>query len=275
MTRLGGRGRFNGRVAADVVHTLVLHWSLEDAFDEDYAGWLRTDVDDTAGEGNEDLWPTINSPEELARHRLRIRVQGDRKYKVLGSGSVERLGSEAVPTWSLDTLREVASYTVMLAVVPARDVKVDRFDVAGIPVTITSTHKKKKRKRARRIVERTLPRLIRDFGPFPMPELQILLIDWEDGMEYYGATTTGLGSLEHELVHMYWGCSALGRSWRDTWIDEALAVWWTEREDLEPLDEDFESGMVGGRATTGRGFRHARLRGRGADHGRDCGGARR
>ncbi|MGH9027611.1 MAG: hypothetical protein ACRDWD_16070 [Acidimicrobiia bacterium] len=90
-----------------------------------------------------------------------------------------------------------------------------------------------------------------DFGDFPMPSLQILLIDWADGMEYYGATTTGSSSLSHELVHMYWGTSAVGRTWRDTWLDEAIVTWWEQTQlrgkHIAPIPRRYTSDMVSGR----------------------------
>ena len=238
----------------DREHVLVVDWLVPEAFQRLESGWLRTDVDDSVGRGNELLWPTINSPDELARHTITVRVRAEREYLVLGSGTIQQLSDADIPTWVLDTEREVASYTVMLAVIPRDEVEVETFQVGEVPVTMAATVAPKQRQRARRITERVLPRLVQDFGPFPMPSLQILLLDWDGGMEYYGATTSGISALEHELVHMYWGCSGLNRTWRDTWIDEAIATWWSEREDLDPLPPDFTADLIGERTATWPAF---------------------
>ena len=45
-------------------------------------------------------------------------------------------------------------------------------------------------------------------------------------MEYYGATTTSLRALRHEVFHMYYGCSTVARTYRDSWWDEAIDMWY-------------------------------------------------
>ena len=112
-------------------------------------------------------------------------------------------------------------------------------------------------KKAEKIIKDTISRLHFDFGEFPMSSMLVLLIEWEDGMEYYGATITGIESLEHELAHMYFGCSLVLETWRDTWIDEALVVWWLDRAELDDLDDDFESDIVSSRSPIDLAFDEA------------------
>ena len=248
------------QLSPHVEHELEIAWELTD-WRAGRGDRFETGVDDVTGDGNERLWPTINSPEELARHRIELRIHDPRDFVVVGSGTVlaprrEATNDVGVPQiFRIDSGRDVASYTMMVAALPAADARVDRFEVTGVEVTLASEVSgvdESDATEARTIIERTLPRLAQDFGPYPAAGLQVFLKDWDDGMEYYGATITGIDALEHELVHMYWGCSVIGRTWRDTWLDEAVAVWWTHRDDdhdpTHELADDFASRMVSGRS---------------------------
>ncbi|MEE9391025.1 MAG: hypothetical protein V3W41_00800 [Planctomycetota bacterium] len=235
---------FQRDLAPKVQHELTMRWQLWGCFSKERPGWFISSVDDTIGLGNEVIWPTINSPEELALHRIQVRVRGQEDYLILGSGDLVSTESKDLTVHTLKTPREVSSYTVLLAAIPSQDVQVEEFKVGDTPITLVSTQSRKTNQRARKIVEATLPRLAKDFGKLPVPFVKVLLIDWEDGMEYFGATITGLDSLEHELVHMYWGCTLLLKTWRDTWLDEAIVVWWLERDDLDDLPKNFKSDLV-------------------------------
>lgn len=46
------------------------------------------------------------------------------------------------------------------------------------------------------------------------------------GMEYFGGTISGLGPLLHEVFHMYFGCSLVANTYRDSWWDEAINMWY-------------------------------------------------
>lgn len=47
------------------------------------------------------------------------------------------------------------------------------------------------------------------------------------GMEYDGATTASVGSLEHEVFHSWFGRGVKPASAPDGWIDEAFTTWYT------------------------------------------------
>ena len=102
---------------------------LDDAF-----GRFFTDVNDLEGHGNEVLFPTINSPRDLARHVLVFRVHSPEPYRMVGSGLVTPGAATDVQEWTLNTEREVASYTVMFFLAPDRDVIVDERRVEGVDV---------------------------------------------------------------------------------------------------------------------------------------------
>jgi hypothetical protein len=214
--------------------------------------WFFSHVEDIEGAGNEAFWPTINSPEELARHTLEFRIRDPREYMLIGSGSVESSREGDVQVLRLDTGRELASYTVFFAVLPRQDVRVREFEIDGTPVLLASTLKERRIKRAEELTRKTLRALREDFGPFPAPFLNVLLIKWDGGMEYYGATMTGFDAISHELAHMYWGTSSIARTYRDSWWDEAIVSWWDEAvfhaETMRPIGRHFTSGAISKRS---------------------------
>ncbi|MGH8956749.1 MAG: hypothetical protein ACRDVF_17235 [Microbacterium sp.] len=239
-------------------HELRVRWSMPKPIPPDASRpWFFTNFDDTEGpkDETETLWPTISSPEELARHRIHLRVHSRRPYTVLGSGATRRRDDGAlVQVWDIDSERPVASHTVLFAAVPSDQVSTRRFRANGVDVRIVSSRGSAATKRAQANTRRTITELIDDLGPFPMPRLQILLTGWGSGMEYYGASRTGLGSLRHELGHMYYGVSAVNRTWRDTWLDESVVVWWEDHGSLTPVRTKFRSSIGAGRPPGAPGF---------------------
>ena len=60
-------------------------------------------------------------------------------------------------------------------------------------------------------------------------------------MEYDGATTASVGSLEHEVFHSWFGRGLKPASASDGWIDEAFTTWYTAgpprpRQWAQPFD---------------------------------------
>jgi hypothetical protein len=212
--------------------------------------------DDTEGPDPqiEAQWPTVSSPAEYLRHRIRLRVHSRSRYTVVGSGIVSRRTAAAVQTWVLDSCRPIPSSVMFFAAVPVRTFATRRFSVAGVPVTIASDRSPEVTRRAVRVTRRTISRMVEELGPFPMPRMQILLTGWDSGMEYYGATRTGMSALRHELVHMYIGTTTLAGTWRDTWLDEAAVEWYLGRDRLRRLPRGFSSDMARGRSTVAPGF---------------------
>ena len=243
-------------LAPDEVHTLEVDWSMPNPDRQQYPGWFYPNFDDTEGptDENEALWPTISSPEEFTRHRIRLRVHDAQPYTAIGSGVVARMRSTAgIQSWEIDSARPIASHTMFFAAVPSAQVRRVRFKVRDVDVTIVTDQPPRTADLAQRIIRGTIPRLVDDFGPFPTPNMQILLTGWSSGMEYYGATRTGIGALEHELAHMYFGAATVNRTWRDTWFDEAAVMWWLD-QDQRQLPDDFTSDLARDRPAVAPGF---------------------
>ncbi len=206
-----------------------------------------TQVNDTIGRGNEYLFPTINSPEELAIHHITFQVQGDINYRCIGSGLVTRTDNVEVQEWTLDTRREISSYTLMFALMPEAITVYGERNISGVPVRVMAYTGGVQPVSALDQLEQWIPELQQNLGPFPMPDgVSIFLNTSGGGMEYYGGTFTSLRALNHEVFHMYFGCSTVALTYRDSWWDEAINMWYeySADPDYQPISEDFSSNMV-------------------------------
>jgi hypothetical protein len=245
---------FVDEVDAALEHQLVVSYRL--ALGPGYPRF-GTEVNDLKGSGNEELFPTLNTPQELARHRITLRVDGDAPYRCLGSGLVESRENDSCQEWFLDTEREVASYTVMFLLLPAADTLLREGTIAGIPVRMAAFAGGAAIDPAWAELESWLPQLVADIGPFPMPRgLSVFLASGGGGMEYFGGTMSSPGALSHEVFHMYFACSAVARTYRDSWLDEAITSWYdqTYPDYLVPIADGYRSNMVSGRTPIAVGF---------------------
>lgn len=241
-------------VSDDQDHFLALDYRLRLL-----GGYPRfsTNVDDYFGRGNEEIFPTINSPEELARHQITLRVTGNVLYRCIGSGLVLKIPRIDIQEWTLDTEREVASYTVMFALLPERDTVYEERVINGTPVRVMAFVDGASVAEALATLDSWLPDLASKFGPFPMPRgLSLFLVNPRSGgMEYFGATISSLSALRHEITHMYFGCSTIAKTYRDSWWDEAAASWHVEHaQGIDPIPTAYRSNIVSGRAPYAVGF---------------------
>ena len=108
-------------------------------------------------------------------------------------------------------------------------------------------------------LESWLPELRRRFGPFPaLHGLSLFLFnDAGGGMEYYGGTITSLSALRHEVLHSYFGCSVVARTYPDSWYDEAVTSWFEETargQGHTALAASYKGNWVGARSPVSIGF---------------------
>jgi hypothetical protein len=223
----------------------------------DTGGRFFTDVNDIEGRGNETLFPTLNTPHELAHHVLVFRVHAAEPYLAVGSGLLAPRSGGDVQEWVLDTEREVASYTVMFHLAPARNHAVSERRIRGVDVGVLAPTGGVTAEEAFAILDPWLAELQGALGPYPMRHgLAVVLTQSGGGMEYYGATTTSLRALRREVFHMYYGCSAVAETYRDSWWDEAIDMWYELSADraYAPIADTFRSDIVSGRSAVAVGF---------------------
>lgn len=216
-----------------------------------------SNVNDISGMGNEVIFPSINCPSDLSRHRITFSVVSDRDYSFIGSGKVTVMESNNARKWILDTEIEVASYTVMWMLIPEEDIDFEERVLDGIDVRIMTYKDSVSIEGAFEILESWLPELRTNIGVFPMERgLDVFLTQRGGGMEYFGATITSLGALEHEVFHMYFGCSVVAKTYRDSWWDEAINMWYeySAAGKASPADQNFSSNIVSGRTPVSVGF---------------------
>jgi hypothetical protein len=246
---------FQRELEANRVHTLEIFYRL---FLTGLYPRFSTKVNDLQGRGNEERFPTINTPHELARHILTFRVHSNIPFRCIGSGLVEKTDSN-VQEWTLDTEREVASYTVMFALLPQQDTIFEERNINGTDVRIMAFVGGASIDTAFNMLEQWLLDLDANLGPFPMPRgLSIFLTSSGGGMEYYGGTITSLWALLHEVFHMYYGCSTVNKTYRDSWLDEAINKWYELSVDstFYPMPDTYSSNIISGRSPAGIGFDH-------------------
>jgi hypothetical protein len=219
---------------------------------------FSSEVNDIRGQGNEAVWPTLNTPHELARHVVTFRVHDRQAFRFVGSGLSSFRASGDVQEWVLDTQRAVSSYSVMFVLLPAGDTEYREWVIDGVPVRVVA-YPTVNLTEARARLESWLPELRRRFGPFPaLHGLSIFLFnDAGGGMEYYGGTITSLNALRHEVLHSYFGCSVVAATYPDTWYDEAVTTWFEETargQGHTALPASYRGNWVGARSPVSIGF---------------------
>jgi hypothetical protein len=241
-------------LAAGVPHRLEASYPLTLA---DAGGRFFANVNDVEGRGNETLFPTLNTPQELAHHVLVFRVHAAEPYLAVGSGHLAPRSAGDVQEWMLDSERAIASYTVMFHLAPARNHALSERRIRGVDVRILAPTGGVPAEEAFATLHPWLAELQGALGPFPMPRgLSVVLTQSGGGMEYFGATTTSLRALRHEVFHMYYGCSTVARTYRDSWWDEAIDMWYelSANPAYAPIEDSFRSDIVGGRSAVAVGF---------------------
>jgi hypothetical protein len=236
-------------------HTLTIDYRL--AVPTAYPRF-SSEVNDILGRGNETVWPTLNTPHELARHVLTFRVHDSQPFRFVGSGSVTSSRDGAVQQWILDTQRPVSSYSVMFVLLPSADTTYQEWSIDGVAVRALAFPEVNLAE-ARLRLESWLPDLRRRFGPFPaLHGLSLFLYnDSGGGMEYYGGTITSLSALRHEVLHSYFGCSVVARTYADSWMDEAITSWYEETArgvTHSVLSPAYRGNWVGARSPVSVGF---------------------
>ena len=219
---------------------------------------FSSEVNDIRGQGNEAVWPTLNTPHEMARHLLTFRVHDAQAFRFVGSGQSSFTSSGDVQQWVLDTQRAVSSYSVMFVLLPAADTEYREWLIDGVTVRALAYAGVNLTETQNRLTS-WLPELRRRFGPFPAVHgLSLFLFsDTGGGMEYYGGTVTSLSALRHEVVHSYFGCSVVARTYPDSWYDEAVTAWFEETMrgiGHTALPASYRGNWVGARSPVSIGF---------------------
>jgi hypothetical protein len=81
--------------------------------------------------------------------------------------------------------------------------------------------------RAKEETEKVVKELEERIAPWPHPQLLIHIFEGSSGMEYHGATASGIEDLKHEIIHSYFARGVMPADGKSSWIDEAVTEWIT------------------------------------------------
>lgn len=176
-----------------------------------------------------------------------VDITGSAKlHKIYANGDVQRL---AINKWAINFPAYFSCSSMFLHVVPnndTTDLKTTYTSLDGrvLPVLIYSKQADVLGYFKLKTLE-ALQSLEADFGPFPHPQVIIYGVDGSGGMEFAGATISGLTSVSHELAHSYFGRGIMAATGNSGWIDEAVASW-RDKGYLSLATPDFASSSVAG-----------------------------
>lgn len=170
-------------------------------------------------------WGPANFEEDQFEMTLNLRVdQTSRVHTLYTNGAAENISSTE---WKV-TFPPYFTTSSFYVHLTERQMPVHSFQYQGfektIPVTVYSTSDSLVTEAAQ-ILPDLLAEMERDFGPYPHPRFIAYLHSGGGGMEYSGATITGLSALDHELFHSWFARGVMPAEGRSGWIDEAFASW--------------------------------------------------
>lgn len=150
-----------------------------------------------------------------------VRVEDAGPHRIFANGTVDGTTVRYPDTFT--------SLSPMLVVVPEErydlystvedGITVETFKLAGPEIDLAACHV---------VVTECLAHNKARFGPYGHGD-RFLTYVWGStrGMEYDGATTASVGSLEHEVFHSWFGRGVKPADASDGWIDEAFTTWYT------------------------------------------------
>ena len=74
-------------------------------------------------------------------------------------------------------------------------------------------------------IQSIISELEEKIAPWPHESLLINVYEGGGGMEYAGATETGIEALRHEIIHSYFARGVMPADGKSSWIDEAITEW--------------------------------------------------
>lgn len=244
------------RLEEGVEHTLRLKYKSHD-----HLLGVVSNVYELAGIGNEKYWPTINSPGEMARHRIEVNLHSSEKFYFIGSGTVNKTKEKGdVQQWVLDTEREVDSASVMFALLPSESVKYQERFIEGVKIKLLAFKGVDFIDRAFKDIESSVKYQVERLGQLPLTELSVLLTGKyyeytfpDEAGAYYGGVISNRQNISRSLSAVYFGKTLLFRTYRDKWLGAAICEWLRYRP-YRLIDDNFKSGILGDRTVVSTGF---------------------
>lgn len=188
-------------------------------------GRFLTDMTDLNGKFFE-YWGPVGFEGDTFSMYLKLKVENSTStHALISNGSSSSTGAQS---WDIVFPEYFGKSSFYVHLTNVTGLTVKRFDYQGlekkIPVEVYGASSSLVNSAASQ-----LPKLFaefeKDYGAYAHNKFVAYMTDRSGGMEYVGATITSLASLDHELLHSWFGRSVIPADGRSGWLDEAMASW--------------------------------------------------
>lgn len=214
-------------VTADEISVLELEFTLPAdrlSFENGGVG-LMTDMTDLSTGRFFERWGPSSFEDDAFSMVLKIQLEEtDSVHQVFANGAITKLGPLE---WQVSFPAHYTTSSFFLHLTN-RSLFVKKASYQGIEKTIPLIVYSASESLAATAMNRLaglFAEIERDFGPYPHDQFVAYIHSGGGGMEYVGATITGLGALGHELFHSWFARGVMPAEGRSGWIDEAMASW--------------------------------------------------
>lgn len=213
---------------AEGEHVMSLEYELPSnrvTFYPDAGLGFLTDMTDLYQARFFEYWGPASFEQDAFRMVMELEIQNSNiEHQIFSNGQVVQ---KSPSSWTIDFPDYFTSSSFYVHLTD-RKLFVKKGVIAGsqnfFPVTVYSSSDLLAQS-AFDSLPRIFAELERDYGPYVHDRFIAYINPGGGGMEYSGATITGLNALEHEMFHSWFARGVLPAEGRSGWIDEAMASW--------------------------------------------------
>jgi hypothetical protein len=180
-----------------------------------------------------EIWAVTNLEFDQFPSELELLIKdSSTQHKVYHNGTViYQIGNH----FKIQFPEYFSTSSAYIHIVPVNEYRELTFNILSstgreIPVTIYTNEDHTQvdiLDRAKRETEKVVKELEERIAPWPHPQLLIHISEGSSGMEYHGATASGIEDLKHEIIHSYFARGVMPADGKSSWIDEAVTEWIT------------------------------------------------
>lgn len=180
-----------------------------------------------------EIWAVTNLEFDQFSSRLDLLIKNSNiQHKVYHNGTVTYQSGNHFKIQFPEYFSTSSAYIHIVPVNEYRELTFNILSSTGreIPVTIYTNEVSTQDDildRAKKETEKVVKELEERIAPWPHPKLLIQIFEGSSGMEYHGATASGIEDLKHEIIHSYFARGVMPADGKSSWIDEAVTEWIT------------------------------------------------
>lgn len=180
-----------------------------------------------------EIWAVTNLEFDQFSSVLELLIKNSNiQHKVYNNGTVTYKSGNHFKIQFPEYFSTSSAYIHIVPVNEYRELTFNILSSTGreIPVTIYTNEDPTQDDildRAKKETEKVVKELEERIAPWPQPQLLIHIFEGSSGMEYHGATASGIEDLKHEIIHSYFARGVMPADGRSSWIDEAVTEWIT------------------------------------------------